>query len=52
MTTALALADELETLCQHYALACQIAEPVLLTPEEMADALARFQDYAAGKDTP
>jgi L-fuculose-phosphate aldolase len=49
LAAALALGQELETLCQHYALACQIAEPVCLTPEDMADALARFQDYAAGR---
>jgi len=49
LTDALAQGEELEMLCQHYALACQIAEPVCLTPEEMADALARFKDYAAGQ---
>ncbi|MCL2020834.1 MAG: class II aldolase/adducin family protein [Betaproteobacteria bacterium] len=46
---ALALGQELETLCQHYALACQIGEPALLGAEEMADALLRFKDYATGK---
>jgi len=48
LAAALALGEELETLCQQYALACQIGEPFCLTPEEMQDALARFKDYASG----
>lgn len=47
LKAALLLGQELETLCQQYALACQIGEPSCLTAEEMTDALARFQTYAA-----
>ena len=49
---ALLVGQELETLCQHYALACQIGEPTLLSPKDMADALLRFKDYAAGITPP
>ena len=47
---ALALGEELETLCEQYWRACQLGRPVLLTPEEMADALARFAGYGRQPD--
>lgn len=42
---ALALAVEVETLAEQYAVACQLGEPVLLSDAEMDDALNRFQTY-------
>lgn len=41
----LALAVEVETLARIYLLALPVAEPPLLSPEEMAEALARFKTY-------
>ncbi|MCL2590743.1 MAG: class II aldolase/adducin family protein [Betaproteobacteria bacterium] len=45
---ALAQAIELETLCGQYWRACQPGPPVLLSEEEMAEALERFQHYGDG----
>jgi L-fuculose-phosphate aldolase len=42
---ALSLAFEVETLAQQYVLALQAGEPVLLTDEQMNEALAAFADY-------
>jgi L-fuculose-phosphate aldolase len=42
---ALRLALEVEALCGQYLRARQAGEPVLLTPDEMAEALERFRDY-------
>ncbi|MBL8421049.1 MAG: class II aldolase/adducin family protein [Dechloromonas sp.] len=42
---ALALAVELEELCEQYWRACQLGRPVLLTPEEMGAVLERFRTY-------
>lgn len=42
---ALALAVELEALCEQYWRVLQIGEPRLLTLEEMARVLAKFADY-------
>ena len=42
---ALALAVELEELCEQYWRACQIGEPVLLSEAEMAEVLERFKGY-------
>ena len=42
---ALALAVELEELCEQYWRACQIGRPVLLTPGEMRAVLERFRGY-------
>ncbi|MDR2093860.1 MAG: class II aldolase/adducin family protein [Azoarcus sp.] len=42
---ALAQAVELETLCEQYWRTCQIGPPVLLTAEEMAEALESFRWY-------
>ncbi len=42
---ALALAIELEELCEQYWRACQLGEPVLLSADEMADVLVKFSGY-------
>jgi len=42
---ALALAIELEELCEQYWRACQLGEPVLLTAAEMTAVLERFAGY-------
>ena len=45
LAEALALAVELEALCEHYWRACQVGRPVLLDTGEMAEALERFKSY-------
>ncbi len=42
---ALALAVELETLCEQYWRVLQIGEPILLPADEMQRVLAKFADY-------
>ena len=42
---ALDLGVELESLCEQYWRACQLGQPVLLSPEEMAEVLAKFASY-------
>ena len=42
---ALALAIELEELCEQYWRACQLGQPVLLSTEEMAAVLEKFASY-------
>lgn len=42
---ALALAIELEELCEQYWRACQLGRPVLLSAREMAEVIAKFQGY-------
>jgi L-fuculose-phosphate aldolase len=42
---ALALAVELEELCEQYWRACQLGQPVLLSAEEMAAVLEKFEGY-------
>ena len=42
---ALALAVELEELCEQYWRACQLGEPVLLNQAEMAEVIERFKGY-------
>jgi len=42
---ALALAVELETLCEQYWRTCQLGAPVLLSAEEMAEVVERFRWY-------
>ena len=42
---ALALAVELEELCEQYWRACQLGEPVLLSASEMAAVMERFKCY-------
>lgn len=39
------LALELETLCEQYARACQVGEPVVLDADEMRVVLEKFADY-------
>lgn len=45
LAEALALAIELEELCGQYWRACQLGEPVLLSPEEMAAVAGKFATY-------
>jgi L-fuculose-phosphate aldolase len=42
---ALALAVELEELCEQYWRACQLGNPVLLSNQEMADVIEKFAGY-------
>ena len=42
---ALALAIELEELCEQYWRACQLGQPALLSTEEMAAVLEKFASY-------
>ncbi len=46
---ALNAALRLETLCRQYLLARGAGTPRLLTPQEMAAAMRRFESYAAGR---
>ena len=45
LTEALALAVELEELCEQYWRACQLGQPVLLTAEEMQAVQEKFAGY-------
>lgn len=45
LAEALALAIELEELCEQYWRACQIGQPVLLSAGEMAAVLEKFASY-------
>ena len=45
LAEALALAIELEELCEQYWRACQLGEPVLLNAVEMAEVLEKFKGY-------
>ena len=45
LAEALALAIELEELCEQYWRACQLGQPVLLSAEEMAAVLEKFSGY-------
>jgi len=45
LNEALALAVELEELCEQYWRACQLGNPVLLNAGEMAEVLEKFQGY-------
>ena len=45
LTEALALAVELEDLCEQYWRACQLGQPVLLTAGEMRAVLEQFRGY-------
>ena len=45
LTEALALATELEELCEQYWRACQLGPPVLLDATEMAAVLEKFTGY-------
>lgn len=46
---ALALAIELETLCEQYWRSCQLGPPKLLGEEEMAAVLEKFRSYGQPK---
>jgi L-fuculose-phosphate aldolase len=45
LAEALALAIELEELCEQYWRACQLGQPVLLSADEMAAVLEKFAGY-------
>lgn len=45
LAEALALAVELEELCEQYWRACQLGQPVLLSADEMADVQEKFRTY-------
>jgi L-fuculose-phosphate aldolase len=45
LAEALALAIELEELCEQYWRTCQLGQPVLLTPEEMRAVHEKFAGY-------
>ncbi len=45
LSEALALAVELEALCEQYWRACQLGQPVLLSAQEMKEVIARFAGY-------
>ncbi len=45
LAEALALAIELEELCEQYWRACQLGEPVLLSAAEMAEVIEKFKGY-------
>lgn len=49
---ALALAVELENLCEQYWRTCQLGEPVLLDAAELADAERAFGSYGASGASP
>lgn len=46
---ALAVALEVETLCEQYWRTLQVGGPVLLSEEEMADAIEQFKGYGSWK---
>jgi L-fuculose-phosphate aldolase len=48
---AIAVAVEVEALCEQYWRALQIGEPVLLTDEQMAQVLEKFRGYGRWRDT-
>jgi L-fuculose-phosphate aldolase len=45
LAEALALAIELEELCEQYWRACQLGQPILLTPDEMRAVREKFAGY-------
>ena len=47
---ALALAVEVETLCEQYWRTLQVARPCLLSSDEMATVLKKFQSYGRNTD--
>jgi L-fuculose-phosphate aldolase len=42
---AMAIAIELESLCQQYLIARQVGKPILLSDEEMQAVIERFKSY-------
>lgn len=49
---ALAVAVEVETLCEQYWRTLQVGGPVLLNEQEMNDAIEQFKDYGSWKKEP
>ena len=47
LNSALALAIEVESLCQQYLMALQVGQPVLLSEQEMRDVLKQFVGYGS-----
>jgi L-fuculose-phosphate aldolase len=47
---ALAVTVEVETLCEQYWRTLQVGGPVLLSDQEMAEAIDRFKDYGSWKE--
>ncbi|HQR50834.1 MAG TPA: class II aldolase/adducin family protein [Methylophilaceae bacterium] len=45
LEAALAMTQEVETLCEQYWRTLQVGGPTLLTPQEMDEALEQFKDY-------
>lgn len=45
LEAAVALAVEVESLCEQYLQALQVGEPVLLSEQEMADVIQKFKGY-------
>jgi L-fuculose-phosphate aldolase len=45
LTDALALAIEVESLCEQYWSALQLGEPKLLSAEQMAEVIEKFKGY-------
>lgn len=50
LTAAIALALEVETLCQQYWCALQIGEPHILSSEQMQEVFEKFKTYGRKKD--
>lgn len=48
----LALAIEFETLCEQYWRACQLGEPAILSPAEMAEVIEKFRTYGRPRPAP
>ncbi|MEM7190482.1 MAG: class II aldolase/adducin family protein [Pseudomonadota bacterium] len=48
LTQAMHLAEELETLARQYLLSCAAGGPVLLSDDEIGEALAAFDSYRPG----
>jgi L-fuculose-phosphate aldolase len=49
---ALAMAVEVEALCEQYVLALQIGEPILLSDQEMQAVMTRFKTYVRPSSLP
>lgn len=45
LAEAVAIATEVESLCQQYLIACQSGKPVLLSADEMQQVIERFKTY-------
>ncbi len=46
LTEALAVAVEVESLCEQYWIALQLGEPNILTDNQMSEVLEKFKDYS------